>query len=186
MTADSFDSATQQLLDARDQGRSRKAAFGLVPALAAVAPRWIAGRVQARESVEAHAGRQERVTERLAQAAGAVVLFDGEHAALALDARGKLGRNRLEREGAYTPDFELIEQLGGFGLVKVLHDGPHADGDTAAAGLEATPGREGGHLARERGRRVEPKVIGLWVASHRAHGSRYVFGHERDVNPHVG
>src|SRR4051812_31285580 len=160
MTADSIDSGTNDLCQARPQPRAREPTFFQVPALAAVAARRIARGVQAVQGFGNHARRQQRVAERLAQAAGSVVLFDGDDPALLLDARRKLGGDRLEREGPHTPDLELVEQRRSIQLVESLDDGANADDDTAATGFELAPRRERRNLSWNFGRQSEPQIVG--------------------------
>src|SRR5881398_2330073 len=99
MTAESrggLPSATDDPLQLRTQRLPAEAALLLVPALAAVTPAGIAFCVKAGERARAHPAGQEQMAHGLAQPAGQVVLFDGDHPLFFVDAGDELGGERLE------------------------------------------------------------------------------------------
>src|SRR5687767_12217101 len=132
MTADSTGSGTEELLQARHQCSTRKAALFLVPALAAVTPRRIASGVETGQRIRDHARCQEQVAQGFPEAAGTIVLFDGDDSALFLDTRRELGGDVLDRECSHAPDLELVEQVRSLHLVEALQDGPHSNDDRAS------------------------------------------------------
>src|SRR5215204_2237931 len=98
MIADSTVSATEELLQARHQRWTCKPTLFQVPALAAVTPRRVASGVETGQRVREHARCQEQVAQGFPEAAGTIVLFDGDDSALFLDARRELGGDVLNRE----------------------------------------------------------------------------------------
>src|SRR4051812_36849393 len=138
-TAESVGSGTEERLQARDQCTTRKPAFFLVPALAAVTARGIPGGVEAAQALRNHARREERVAQGFAEPARSIVLLHADDAALCVDARCKLGRDGFEWQRPDTPDLELVEELRRIHLIEPLEDGAHADEHHAASGFELAP-----------------------------------------------